>query len=148
MEQAVPSVPFRIQREITDQLVSVFFSIVHPNHPILDPKDFNASYESFLNTGFDYNLESILCMVVLALGAVAAASPDSEVFKTSPPGMEYMQYAMPKLLSLSAWSFSSNMLAAQALVLASVYFAYIVRPLQSWRLIYSASTLLQINRVG
>lgn len=144
----LPSTSVDIQREVADHLVSVFFSIVHPNHPILDPKGFKQYYERFLDTTPDHSPESTLCMVVLALGAVAIATPDPETFKTSPPGMEYIQYSMPTLISLSAWSFSSSMVATQALVLASVYFAYIVRPLQSWRLIHSASTILQINRVG
>lgn len=148
LDQFHPTSPVDIQREITDELVLCFFAYVHPNHPILDRDDFESYYARFLENGPDYSHESILCMVVLALGAVASAAPDPEVFKTSPPGMEYMQYAMPTLVSISAWSFSSSMLAPQTLVLASVYFAYIVRPLQSWRLIYSASTILQINRVG
>ncbi|KAL4894825.1 hypothetical protein BDV59DRAFT_175040 [Aspergillus ambiguus] len=62
--------------------------------------------------------------------------------------MQYIQHAMPTLISMSGWSFSSSILLPQALVLASVYFAYIVRPLQSWRLIHSASTILQTNRFG
>ncbi|RAO71603.1 uncharacterized protein BHQ10_007615 [Talaromyces amestolkiae] len=148
LELFQPASPVSIEREITDELVVFFFAYVHPNHPILDRDEFEICYARFLEDGPDFSHESILCMVVLALGAVASAAPDPELFKESPPGMEYMQYTMPTLVSISAWSFSSSMLAAQALVLASVYFAYIVRPLQSWRLIYSASTILQINRVG
>jgi hypothetical protein len=144
----LPTASVNIQREIADHLVSAFFSVVHPNHPILDPKDFKNCYERFLEMGPDHSSESTLCMVVLALGAVATATPDLEAFKTSPPGMEYIQHSMPTLISLSAWSLPSSMVVAHALVLASVYFAYIVRPLQSWRLIHSASTVLQINRVG
>lgn len=148
LELFQPASAVAIEREITDELVLFFFAYVHPHHPILDRDEFEICYARFLEDGPDFSHESILCMVVLALGAVASAAPDPEIFKQSPPGMEYMQYAMPTLVSISAWSFSSSMLAAQALVLASVYFAFIVRPLQSWRLIYSASTILQINRVG
>lgn len=137
-----------VERRITDELVLFFFAYVHPNHPILDRDEFEICYARFLEHGPDFSDESILCMVVLALGAVSPATPHPETFKESPPGMEYIQYAMPKLASISAWSFTSSMLATQALVLASVYFAYIVRPLQSWRLIHSTSTILQINRVG
>ena len=53
--------------------------------------------------------------------------------------------ALPILMSLSSWTFSWTILLPQALVLSSVYFAYIVRPLQSWRLIYSASTILKFK---
>ncbi|EED17938.1 C6 finger domain protein, putative [Talaromyces stipitatus ATCC 10500] len=148
LEHSHAASPVNIQREITDELILFFFAYVHPNHPVLDREEFQKHYARFLENGPDHSYESILCMVVLALGAVVSTAPDPEVFKSSPPGMDYMQYAMPTLLSVSAWSFSSSMLAAHALVLASVYFAYIVRPLQSWRLIHSASTMLQINHVG
>lgn len=87
-------------------------------------------------------------MVVLALGAVATQPPDAHTFCDSPPGMEYMQHAMPTLLSQAAWKFPCSLMLPQALVLASVYFAYIVRPLQSWRLIHSATTIIQFKLSG
>ncbi|KAL5355640.1 putative C6 finger domain protein [Aspergillus floccosus] len=146
LDQWPSPIPLDIERD--DDLVSVFFSLVHPNHPILDRQDFERIYEKFVETGPDYNLESILCLVVLALGAVATAPPNPQTFQESPPGMHYIQHAMPTLISLSAWSFPSSILLPQALVLASVYFAYIVRPLQSWRLMHAASTILQTNRSG
>jgi hypothetical protein len=146
LDQWSPPIPLEIERD--DDLVSVFFSLVHPNHPILDRQEFEKIYEKFVQTGIDDSLESILCMVVLALGAAATASPTPETFQDSPPGMQYMQHVMPTLISLSAWSFPSSILLSQALVLASIYFAYIVRPLQSWRLMHSASTILQMNRSG
>ncbi|KAJ5827887.1 Transcription factor [Penicillium robsamsonii] len=120
----------------------------HHDHPILDPGGFEDIFSRFLENGPDSSIESALCMAVLALGAVAASPPDAHAFLHSPPGMEYMQHAMPTLLSQSAWSVSCSLMLPQALVLASVYFAYIVRPLQSWRLIYSATTIIQFKLSG
>ena len=139
----VPQV--HIDRNITDYLVSTFFSEVSPCHPILDHGTFQEVYSQFLERGVDSSIESALCLTVFALGAAALASTDAEDCSSRPAGMEYMQSAIPTLLSLSSWSFSWNILLPQALVLAGVYFAYIVRPLQSWRLIYSASTVLQFK---
>jgi hypothetical protein len=137
-----------VDRDETDYLVSFFFETAHHSHPILDQDAFEDIYVKFLEKGIDSSVESALCMVVFALGAVAAAPIGFQDFKSSPPGMQYMQHALPTLITLSSWSFSSSILLPQALVLASVYFAYIVRPLQSWRLIYSASTILQFKLSG
>jgi hypothetical protein len=141
-----PSIP--IAKDLADELVATFFSTAHHNHPILDHDEFEQVYAQFWETGPDSSISSALCMVIFAIGAVVGANPDPSIFHTSPPGMQYMQHAMPTLISLSSWSFSYSMLLPQALVLASVYFAYIVRPLQSWRLIYSASTILQFKLSG
>jgi hypothetical protein len=137
-----------IRRDVADELVATFFATGHQNHPILDRDEFQQVYTQFWETGPDSSIGSALCMVIFAIGTVAGANPDPNVFSNTPPGMQYMQYAMPTLISLSSWSFSYSLLLPQALVLASIYFAYIVRPLQSWRLIYSASTILQFKLSG
>ncbi|PLB50382.1 putative C6 finger domain protein [Aspergillus steynii IBT 23096] len=145
---SMPRPQLNIRREVADDLVSTFFALAHPNHPILEQAEFEEIYNQFMKDGPDSSIASALCMSVLALGAVAASPLKAPEFKTSPPGMEYMQHALPTLISQSSWSFSYNLLLPQALVFASVYFAYIVRPLQSWRLIYSASTILQFKLSG
>ena len=146
--ETLPRTPpqLHVTREIADHLVATFFATAHINYPILDEASFRELYYVFLENGVDSSVESALCLVVFALATVATASPES--FSASPPGMEYLQHALPTLLSLSSWSFTHSIVLAQALVLASVYFAYIVRPLQSWRLIYSASTILQFKLSG
>ncbi|SPO06744.1 uncharacterized protein DNG_09438 [Cephalotrichum gorgonifer] len=138
----------QITRELADYLVSTYFSTVHANNPILDEASFRNLYLSFLKNGVDSSVEWALCLVVFALSTVVTASPESTDFSASPPGMQYMEHALPILLSLSSWSFTYSIVLAQALVLASLYFAYIVRPLQSWRLIYSASTIIQFKLSG
>lgn len=148
--ETLPRTPpeLHITRETADYLVATFFATAYTNHPILDEASFRELYHVFLENGIDSSVESALCLVVFALATVATASPESSNFSASPPGMEYIQHAMPTLFSLSSWSFTYSIVLAQALVLASVYFAYIVRPLQSWRLIYSASTILQFKLSG
>ncbi|KAM0326687.1 hypothetical protein ACHAQA_006557 [Verticillium albo-atrum] len=133
---------------MTNYLVSTFFSTAHHHHPILDEEEFQSTYAAFLENGVDSSVESALCLVVCAVGAAAAAPPAWQDLGTSPPGMEYMQHALPTLVAFSSWSFSYRIQLPQALVLASLYFSYIVRPLQSWRLIYSASTILQFKLSG
>lgn len=140
-----PIPPVHIDRDVTDYLVSMFFVEVHPCHPVLDHDAFTATYARFLEEGVSSSVDSALCLIVLALGAVAIGPHHATDFQTNCPGIQYIQAALPTLLSLSTWSFDWHMSVPQALVLASVYFAYIARPLQSWRLVYSASTILQFK---
>ncbi|PKS09826.1 hypothetical protein jhhlp_004449 [Lomentospora prolificans] len=149
-ESLPPPAPpiIHIDRDTADYLVTSFFATAHANHPVLDEEHFREVYAEFLERGIDSSVESAMCLSVLAIGAAAIASPETRDFSGSPPGMEYMQHAMPKLISLSSWSVSYSVPLAQTLVLASIYFAYIVRPLQSWRLIHSACTFLQFKLSG
>ncbi|WZH48528.1 putative C6 finger domain protein [Fusarium acuminatum] len=140
-----PLPPFQIDRPLLDHLVTLFFSSVHVSHPVLDQAEFAQIYERFLEKGPDSSTESALCMTVFALGAVSSSAEGSCDSQCSPNGTEYMKYALPTLMLRSLWLFSFDLALAQALVLASVYFAYIVRPLHSWRLIYLATNLLQLK---
>lgn len=140
-----PLPPFQVDRSVLDHLVATFFSSVHVSHPVLDQAEFTEIYERFLDKGANSSTESALCMTVFALGAVSGQPIRSCHPQTSPNSTGYMRYALPTLMIRSLWLFSFDLTLAQALVLASVYFAYIVRPLHSWRLIYLATNLLQLK---
>jgi hypothetical protein len=142
-----PLTPAELDKDMLDCLVSAFFSQVYHCHPIFDKDEFHRIYQAFLDNYYadPWSIESVLCLVVFALGAATLAPPGALGFQATPPGMTYMQAALPTLISMSSWSVSYSLLLPQALVLASVYFAYIIRPLQSWRLVYSASSLLQFK---
>ncbi|KAJ5233998.1 uncharacterized protein N7469_005764 [Penicillium citrinum] len=137
--------PIHIDQSHATDLVNSFFLSAHQHHPILDQSEFWDTFSRFIESGPDSSIESALCMVVLAIGEVTLTPVESLSLGSSPPGMQYIQHAMPTLLFQSSWSFSLNLALPQALVLSSIYFAYIVRPLQSWRMIYSAATILQIQ---
>jgi len=142
-----PLTSAELDKDVLDCLVSAFFSEAYHCHPILDKDEFRRIYQVFLENYYadPWSIESVLCLVVFAMGAATLAPPGAQGFQESPPGMAYMQAALPTLISMSSWSVSYSLLLPQALVLASVYFAYIIRPLQSWRLVYSASSLLQFK---
>ncbi|ODH53802.1 hypothetical protein GX48_00220 [Paracoccidioides brasiliensis] len=134
-----------ISRDVTDLLIATFFSMVHPCHPILDPDEFYTTYENVMATGLDFSLQSALCLVVFALGVVASqASGDGARSGDWAPGMEYFQPALQILMAESAVSLGSNLLLPQTLIFGGVYFAYIARPLHTWKLIHLASTDVQL----
>ena len=142
-----PPTAAELDKDVLDCLVSAYFSQAYHNHPILDKNEFHRIYRVFLDNYYTdpWSIESVLCLVVFAMGAATLAPRDAQAFQKVPPGMVYMQAALPTLITMSSWSVSYSLLLPQALVLASVYFAYIIRPLQSWRLVYSASSLLQFK---
>ncbi|KAK2807391.1 hypothetical protein FQN51_003217 [Onygenales sp. PD_10] len=134
-----------LSKAVAHPLVAAFFTDVHPCHPILDQDEFFRIYENVLERGLDFSVQSALCMVVLALGVVASqpAGADGRAGDWA-PGMEYFQPALQILMAESAMSFGSNLLLPQALIFGGVYFAYLARPLQSWKLIHLASTDVQL----
>ncbi|KAF2794598.1 hypothetical protein K505DRAFT_324641 [Melanomma pulvis-pyrius CBS 109.77] len=119
----------------TDALVTAFFTRVHCYHPILNRDEFEILYNSALSSGLAPGPDTCLCLVIFALGATAI----EETIHSPLSGIAYMQKAMPELLSASTWSFSWDVKTSQALILASVYFSYLARPLYSWRLINMAA---------
>jgi hypothetical protein len=140
-----PQQPWRIDESYAAKLVDSFFSSAHQHHPLLDESDLLALYSRFIEKEPDSSIDCALCMVVLAIGEAAMAEADISSLKTSPPGMRFIKHAMPTLLYQSSWSFSFDLSLPQALVLSSIYYAYIVLPLRSWRMVYSAATILQLQ---
>ncbi|OAX83338.1 hypothetical protein ACJ72_02298 [Emergomyces africanus] len=134
-----------IERDVTDRLVDAFFSDVHPWHPILDRDEFFSIYENVMSDGLGFSLQSAFCLVVFALGAIASETAGIELpdqyWVTS---LKYLQPALSILMAEAAFSFGSDLLLAQALIFGGIYFAYLAKPLYSWRLIHMASTDVQL----
>ncbi|KAF5001060.1 hypothetical protein FGRMN_1254 [Fusarium graminum] len=126
----------------TDHLVRNYFQLVHRFHPILDQRAFYDLYDQTLDHGPRPDLPSALVLVVLALGAVAAETPNRMDACWS-PGIRYFTPAVRLLLTESLCSFGGDPLLPQALYLAALYYSYLSRPLLAWRLVHMASTDVQ-----
>ncbi|KAJ5520753.1 hypothetical protein N7463_001206, partial [Penicillium fimorum] len=135
--------PF-LDRTITDRLLEQYFSLVHIYHPILEQDVLMDQYHNALDRGLRLDEESALCLVALALGAIASEprQQDGEV-KHEAPGFMYFQPALKIFFATWANSFGNNIVLAQGLVLSALYLLYLMRPLQGWRLIHMASTNIQ-----
>ncbi|EEH10963.1 conserved hypothetical protein [Histoplasma capsulatum G186AR] len=134
-----------IEREVTDRLVETFFSDIHPCHPILDRDAFFAMYENVMSDGLGLGLQSAFCLVVFALGAVAseaaAVNPQEQYWE---PALKYLQPALKILMAESVFSFGTDLQFVQALIFGGICFAYMAKPLHSWKLIHMASTDVQL----
>ncbi|KAM0360604.1 hypothetical protein ACHAO7_006768 [Fusarium culmorum] len=103
----------------TDHLVRNYFQLVHRFHPILDQRAFYELYDRFLDRGPQPDLPSALVLVVLALGTVAAETPNRMDACWS-PGIRFFTPAVRLLLTESLGSFGGDPLLPQALYLAAL----------------------------
>ncbi|KAI1029473.1 hypothetical protein LB504_010768 [Fusarium proliferatum] len=126
----------------TDHLVRNYFQLVHRFHPILDQRAFYDLYDRTVDHGARPDLPSSLVLVVLALGSVAAETPNRMDASWS-PGVKFFTPAVRLLLTESLCSFGGDPLLPQALYLAALYYSYLSRPLLAWRLVHMASTDVQ-----
>lgn len=135
----------RIDGVSTRSQVEAYFSLVHVEIPFLDRFKFLELYESLLVSGLQNNCESALCMVVFALGSAATEELDARSSHAAfwAPGAKYISSALQILIRESMLSLGTEVALPQGLVLASKYFGYLLRPLQSWKMIHMASTSIQ-----
>lgn len=126
-------------------LVEIYFSTFHVETPVLDHADFLASFRRILSMGLDMSSDSALCLIVLALGSVAAENllTGSSNLSTWVPGAKYIGPALQIITKEYLTTFGTELTLPLALFLASKYFGYLLRPLQSWRLAHMASTNIQ-----
>ncbi|KAM5350677.1 hypothetical protein ACJ41O_007182 [Fusarium nematophilum] len=131
-----------ISQDETDPLVQNFFQLVHRFYPVLDQRTFHEIYGRVLKDGLRSDQASALVLIVLALGAVAAETPNLKEAAWH-PGVGYFTPAIRLLLAESLRSFGGNPILPQALYLAALYYSYLSRPLLAWRLVHMASTDVQ-----
>lgn len=133
------------EKSHSDALTSAFFAEIHPHFPILDPQSFGTFFNEIMFDGGGDESSRALCMIVLALGKLAsnrqASSPGQY---TDDDGIEYFARAYHRLTSQWLTSFNFNIPLASGLVYCAIYLCYLERPLHAWRLIYMASSKVQI----
>jgi Fungal specific transcription factor domain len=121
---------FSLQRySKTPSYVENFFNSVHPHFPILDKSTFMDAY----NSGLDGKM-SIIGHLVIALGAfIVDPALSGRMFHRT----------FSKVSTDMKWSFSSTIEDVQISLLCAIYFAYSVRPLESWEMVYDAAIAVQ-----
>ncbi|CAK7237509.1 hypothetical protein SCUCBS95973_009979, partial [Sporothrix curviconia] len=144
-----------VSRAEADSLVREYFDLVNQLHPMLDEGDFWVSvYEPVMEVGFQANARSALVLTILALGSVASELPvqSNSSFRGGGgggdddcwmPGVQYFSAALPVLVDEALASLGASLEVTQALFLAALYYSYLARPLQAWRLVHMASTDVQ-----
>lgn len=126
-------------------LVEAYFRHVHIEMPILDKSQFLDIYHRHVQNGLKVDCESALCLAVLALGSAAIEQVDPQKSRSPHwvPGADHISPALQILMNEYLLSFCPTITLPQSLILVSKYFGFLLRPLQSWKLIHMASTSIQ-----
>ncbi|KAJ6028314.1 hypothetical protein N7540_003890 [Penicillium herquei] len=144
-EPQAPESPLNIEKDVSDALIVSFFAEIHPHFPILNPDSFGTFFDGVFFDGKGDESSRALCIIVLALGKLAsnrqACSPGQY---TEDDGLEYFARAYYRLTTQWISSFHFNLPLASGLVYCAIYLCYLERPLHAWRLIYMASSKVQM----
>jgi hypothetical protein len=140
-------------------LADAYFAVFHRNMPILDKYHFFSSTLGMaMENEFGYDIESALVLIVLALGCLAVkthkegsfalpsrhptarrgfAHPDwYELIVDDPPGLRFFNEARKRLGFLVC---QNDLQTGQFWMLSTLFFAQILRPLDSWTTVNRAA---------
>jgi hypothetical protein len=151
---------------VLDGLVRNYFSYVHPRAPLFSAAQFRQWSSKVYEKGPDDSIGTAICLVVWALGSLAAPSllgssdvaplrsssssllPDPSVQRHNQGERDrftllLFQPAMKIILHYTLWEFGPASLdICQALLLAASYFSHVGRLLHNARIVYLASRQL------
>ncbi|GAB0137898.1 hypothetical protein EsDP_00006151 [Epichloe bromicola] len=126
----------------TQAYVQAFFDRVNIWYACVNPYTWRSQYRTALSNGFREGPESCIVLLVLALGEASLRGSISRIVPLEePPGLQYFTAAWSLLPGMIT---TNNVLAAQCHFLAAAYLFYLVRPLEAWNLLCTASTKLQL----
>lgn len=126
----------------TQAYIASYFDKVNVWYACVNPFAWRSQYRTALSNGFREGPESCIVLLVLALGQASSRGGISSIaFDEDPPGMQYFMAAWCLLPGMMT---TNSVLAAQCHLLAAAYLFYLVRPLEAWSLLCSASTKLQL----
>lgn len=120
-----------------------FFQRVNVWYACVDPATWHAYWHSAMSSGFRSLPDSVIVLLVLALGQAAHSGlsisriPPGQL----PPGISYFAAAWNLLPSLLT---RNDTLSTQCHILASAYLLYLVRPLEAWNLLHNTSMKVQL----
>ncbi|KAF1833460.1 C6 zinc finger domain-containing protein [Decorospora gaudefroyi] len=140
-------------------LADAYFAVFHRNMPILDKYHFFSSTLGMaMENEFGYDIESALVLNVLALGCLAVKTHEEgdfalpschslglrgfvhpewyQLITDDPPGLKFFNEARKRFGFLMC---QNDLLAGQFYMLLTLYYAQILRPLNSWTTVNRAA---------
>ncbi|KAK9351528.1 hypothetical protein V1523DRAFT_457450 [Lipomyces doorenjongii] len=123
--------------------VTSFFKNVNPFYAIVSPFSWQSYYRIALSRGFRAGPESIIVLLVLALGEAGMEESLTLCRPNSPiPGLKFFASSWPLITNILI---SNSIIDAQALMLTSAYLFYLVRPLEAWTIL--SATCMKIRAI-
>ncbi|KAK9481766.1 hypothetical protein V1527DRAFT_486305 [Lipomyces starkeyi] len=121
--------------------VTSFFKNVNPFYAIVSPFSWQSYYRIALSRGFRAGPESVIVLLVLALGEASMEEPLTLCRPHSPiPGLKFFASSWPLVANILI---SNSITDAQALMLTSAYLFYLVRPLEAWTILSATCTKIR-----
>jgi len=134
--------PKKLDFTHADRYIAAYFEGVNVWYACVNPFSWTSLYRRARAHEFRQGGESCMALLVLALGqACLAGSISMQSRDREPPGLNYFAWAWALLPNLMT---RTTLLSTQCHILASAYLLYIVRPLEAWNLLSSASLKLQL----
>ncbi|RMY54431.1 hypothetical protein D0863_13637 [Hortaea werneckii] len=120
-----------------------FFERVNVWYAIVNPYTWWQYYRTAASQNLQSGAESCAVLLVLALGEAAHSGVSISLLPSGqrPPGMSFFAAAWTMLPSLMV---SNEVIIAQVYNLAAAYLLYLVRPLEAWSLLCTASMKQQL----
>ncbi|KAE8369923.1 hypothetical protein BDV27DRAFT_140832 [Aspergillus caelatus] len=132
-----------LNRATTDSLMDVYFQTVNLQHPILSVEDCIAHYHSVVSEPLQASLETGFVLLMLALAEAATMQPPKSLDADWYPGSVYLLPALSIILDAYLNTAIHTPALPQCLYLAALYYNYLARPLDAWKLVHMASTSFQ-----
>ncbi|KAF4815186.1 hypothetical protein CGCSCA5_v007303 [Colletotrichum siamense] len=128
----------------TDGLVSSYFTNINSTFPILDKTSFTDLFHRTLRGDQCEDVDAAVCLVVLALGKLTSTDYEDVNSTNHSYGLEYFIPAYQILTTQWVTSFGTDLSLPTGLVLSAIYMSCLARPLLAWKLVYMASSKLQM----
>jgi hypothetical protein len=148
-----------LSQSVVKGLADAYFAVFHRNTPILDKFFFHSStLGAAMENEFGYDIESCLVLVVLALGCLAVKTHEEgdfalpsrhhssvrgfnrpewyELTEDVIPGLKFFNEARRRFGFLMC---QTDLQAGQFYMLSTLYYAQILRPLDSWTTVNRAA---------
>lgn len=148
-----------LPQSVVKGLADSYFAVFHRNTPVLDKFHFYCSTLGLaMDNEFGYDIESCLVLVVMALGCLAVQAHEEgdfalpsrhtasgrgfvapewyELTVDSPPGLKFFNEARKRFGFLMC---QNDLQAGQFYMLSTLYYAQILRPLDSWTTVNRAA---------
>ncbi|KAJ4304581.1 hypothetical protein N0V90_000107 [Kalmusia sp. IMI 367209] len=140
-------------------LADAYFAVFHRNTPVLDKfQFFSGTLNAAIENDFGYDVETCLVLIVLALGclsvkayeegdfALPSRTPSTttgfvrpdwyELITDDPPGLKFFNEARQRLGFVMS---QNNLPIAQFYMLSTLYYAQMLRPIDSWTMVNRAA---------
>ncbi|KAF5483707.1 Echinocandin B biosynthetic cluster transcription factor ecdB [Colletotrichum fructicola] len=128
----------------TDGLISSYFTNINSTFPILDKTSFTDLFHRTLRGDQCEDVDAAVCLVVLALGKLTSTDYEDVNSTNHSYGLEYFIPAYQILTTQWVTSFGTDLSLPTGLVLSAIYMSCLARPLLAWKLVYMASSKLQM----